>query len=298
MLLILALFFGCVFVACLACLPAQKKLLGFFWSSYESYPLESKISELQTGDLLYFCCYNSITDYLIMLFNSHRLITHVGMAVVRKGEVMVLEAVRKADVRTDCRLDHHQHEGVRLVPLRKKMSAKSPLVSNWVIVQPLAAPDRMRPAMNSALDVFLRSVDASEYTHHPICMCLEPLTGPVGSGWSDSSDVAENGRKRYFCSSLVADAYRAMGLLPRDWNIYNTMPRDFIEGYVQLPLMCRLSSYPYYIFPDVRNATQKRIISPPESSDAAGPVQPSASLMRSGAPRPAQLKLPRLPKKR
>lgn len=223
--------------------------MGGSFTRYEAFPASAKIDEIQTGDLLYFCCYNSWTDYLIMLFNSHNLITHVGMAVRRGNQVLVMEAVRNADVKTSCRLCKSSHEGVRLVPLLDKMSAKSSFVSNWVIVQRLRVSETVRAAAAIALESFLRRADACEYTHHPVCMCMTPITGPPGQGWGDSADRSEDGRKRYFCSSLVADAYRAMALLEPSWNPWNTMPRDFIEGSVTLTRGSSLSPKPYYIFP-------------------------------------------------
>lgn len=248
--------------------------MGGSFTRYDAYPASAKIDEIQTGDLLYFCCYNSWTDYLIMLFNSHNLITHVGMAVRRGRQVLVMESVRNADIKTACRLCRTTHEGVRLVPLADKMSCKSPLVSNWVIVQRLRVSEAVRAAACTALDSFLRRVDACEYTRHPGCMCMAPITGPAGQGWGDRGDVGEDGRKRYFCSSLVADAYRAMALLDQTWNPWNTMPRDFIEGAVVLTRGSSLSPTPYYIYPSPwMEAAASRAVAdvPPTKTRRANP---------------------------
>jgi hypothetical protein len=178
-------------------------------------------ARLRTFDLVYFFSLARPMNYVIWLFGG-KPFTHMGMLVVdpRDNELYVLESVAHRDCTPDVLCQRHcvrdapggggdsppplLHNGVRLVSLRTRMLDQS---SNaWLVwVQRLHMSDTRRAQCAALLGDFMHRVDAMHYEQRPSCIALAPLNAPPGTG--DSEDTTS-----YYCSELVAAAYRSCGL--------------------------------------------------------------------------------------
>jgi hypothetical protein len=182
---------------------------------------------LQTGDLVYFCNFASVTSYFTIAATGYA-VSHMGMIVKMKDNVLgVLESVRHDD--SMCDMFGKVHCGVRIVGFREKLLLHGSLASTPVYVQVLSVTPERRLFMESALKRFVREVDCAPYQKDLVCMCLAPLRSLIAP-----AAAAPGVAKSYYCSELIAAAYKAMGLLPGTLRAEDVWPTHFFQNQLTL----------------------------------------------------------------
>lgn len=220
----------------------------FCYTSTPCFDYETAVKYIKTGDLLYFCNFNSWTSYFTILFGA-KLVTHVAVAVqMPDGEIGAFESVYHSEDQCDLLLKNRLvHSGVRLVSLRRKLKIQAS-VSRWMYVQPLRVSEVTRTGFPELLSAFMRSVDCLPYEENLVCMCTAPLFGspghPTGHRARDS--------RSYYCSELCAAAYQKMGLIDNKINPQTVWHTAFLNCEIPLLGGAYLESNGYYVRPPLR----------------------------------------------
>jgi hypothetical protein len=250
--------------------------------------LQRTLDSVRTGDLVYFCTHDW-TGCGIALCTGH-LLSHIGMVVRTDNNVPhLLESVYHSDALPDALCDKRVcHAGVRLVPLREKLLFDRD-VSFYVYVQYLQVDDYTRQRMTHSLASWLVGVAHRRYEARVLnllwaqyhCCCFMGLC---------QHHVINEDTRTLFCSELVADAYRAMGLLDASTNVSLIVPRQFISAALALSNYAHLSKTGYYVSFD--DAEQSRIDCSMDSMERGGSVKaPTVQAKTMSAPSPSSSSL-------
>jgi hypothetical protein len=254
-----------------------RALVRWFTLPSDALSYEAAAHRMRTFDVVYFFSLARPMNYVIWLFGG-KPVTHVGMAVVdpRNGEVYILESVSHVDRTPDalctenclrtapCGSHRVFHNGVRLVSLRQRMLDTSSQA--WLVwVQPLHVTETVRTQCAARLSDFLASTHAAHYEQRPACMLLAPLNAPPGCGPGEDTSS-------YYCSELVAAAYRHCGLsaVENASNVWHSAFLDREPG-LRLQLGAHLDDGGFYVgIP----ATVSSLPPPPPPSQPPPPPPP------------------------
>ena len=200
---------------------------------------------LNTGDLIYFCNLGSVTSYFTIAATGYA-VSHMGMIVkLENGTLGVLESVRHDESICDLvgTAAGTTHCGVRIVGLEEKLTLHGTVTSTPVYIQVLNVADERRPHLSAALKEFVRVVNCAPYTKDILCMCLAPTKSLLSDAVTGRASVPPTS---FYCSELIAEAYKAMGLLPATVVSESVWPNVFLQNQLRLLGGASLDSEGFY----------------------------------------------------
>jgi hypothetical protein len=165
---------------------------------------------LDNGDVLLFAGESRFAHGIKRLTHCHW--SHSALVARAKGRLLLLEAALDndlADVAT-----HEIGSGVNLFDLEQWLRH----FGGETAIRPLHV--ERTEAMGEALLDFFREVHGRPYERNKLEMLRAPYDGPLGANTQE--DMSS-----FFCSELVAEGYRRMGLLPDRPPANEYTPRDF-----------------------------------------------------------------------
>lgn len=176
---------------------------------------------LDSGDVLLFAGESRFAHGVKRLTHCHW--SHSALVARAGGRLLLVEAALDndlADIAT-----HQVASGVNLFDLEEWLRH----FGGETAIRPLHV--ERTEAMRTALIDFVREVHGRPYERNKLEMLRAEYDGPLGAN-------REEDLTSFFCSELVAEAYRRMGLLPDDPPANEYTPRDFSsERKTPLPLL-------------------------------------------------------------
>lgn len=178
---------------------------------------ENICKQLHTGDLVFFHG-GSWKSQVIRWFTFSEW-SHVGIVLRLPGKLLLLESVATEDHIHDF-ITEKPRTGVRLINL---LDAAFSSHTKYMAVLKIEWPDH---------DIFTSA-------HEALVRFIQDEHGkPYESDWTTLLKLVFNFRplapnqldtREYYCSELVAEAYKHMDLLPSDFNSSDTSPATFFD---------------------------------------------------------------------
>lgn len=158
--------------------------------------------------------------------------SHIGVVDRRDGLLCLWESVRLADGAMDLLTESRTKSGLRLVSLRE-LARVHPC--NYFGVIKLDWSQCSDPSLQDRAIDALHRFQTLEHEKQYETSTFTLIRLAVDCCFLGRNSLDLNS---FFCSELVAETYKAMGLLPRDFNSSDCLPSDFFD--INLMLLHRV----------------------------------------------------------